>query len=56
MSKASLCLGSEEVVMVPKSVVPVSAFQPDSLLRISSALEMCRSDVDEGDSFPTFEA
>lgn len=42
--------------MAPKFVVPVSDFQPDSLLRISSAREMWRSSVDAGESFPTFVA
>lgn len=52
-SKASLCRGSSEDAMVPKSVVPVRAFQPLSLFSISSAREMCSSFVDEGESFPT---
>jgi hypothetical protein len=61
MSNASLYFGSSEElkaleVMVPKSVVPVSDFQPLSLLRISSAREMCRSLVEAGESFPGFEA
>lgn len=42
--------------MVPKFVVPVRAFQPHSLLRISSAREMWRDVVDEGESLPTFVA
>jgi hypothetical protein len=42
--------------MVPKFVVPVSAFHPLSLLRISSAREMWSDSVEEGDSFPTFVA
>lgn len=43
-------LGDE---MVEKSVVPVRAFQPDCLLRISSAREMWRSLVDDGASLST---
>lgn len=39
--------------MAPKSVVPVSDFHPLSLLRICSALEMCRRAVDAGESLPT---
>lgn len=42
--------------MVPKSVVPVRAFHPDFLLRISSAVEMCKSEVEDGESLPTLEA
>jgi len=42
--------------MVPKSVVPVSAFQPLSLFRISSAREIWSESVEEGESFPTFDA
>lgn len=41
---------------MPKFVVPVRAFQPDSLFRISSALEMWREEVEFGESFPTSEA
>jgi hypothetical protein len=41
---------------VPKFVVPVRDFQPLSLLRISSAWEMWRDSVEEGESFPTFVA
>jgi hypothetical protein len=48
--------GSEEEVMVPKLVVPVRDFQPDSLLRMVSALEMWREDVEDGERAPTFEA
>jgi hypothetical protein len=40
-------------VMARKSVVPVSAFQPACLLRISSAREMWRSFVEAGESLPT---
>ena len=39
-SKASWAAGSEDEAMVPKLVVPASAFQPDSVLRISSARDM----------------
>lgn len=46
----------EEEVMVPKSVVPVRDFQPDSLLRISSAREMWREEVELGESLPTLVA
>jgi hypothetical protein len=56
MSKASFILGSEDAAMVPKFVVPVMDFQPDSLLRISSAREMCREEVEDGESFPTLVA
>lgn len=42
--------------MIPKLVVPARDFQPDSLLRISSAREMCRESVEEGESFPTLAA
>lgn len=45
--------GSKAAVMVPKLVVPVRAFQPDCLLRISSAREMWRSFVEAGESLPT---
>lgn len=41
---------------MPKFVVPVRDFQPLSLLRISSAREMWRDSVEEGESFPTFVA
>lgn len=44
---------SRAAVMVPKLVVPVKAFQPDSLLRISSAREMWSSFVEAGESLPT---
>ena len=37
ISKANLQLGSEDAEIWPKSVVPARAFQPDFLLRISSA-------------------
>ena len=37
ISKASLHAGSSEEEILPKSVVPVRAFQPDFLFRISSA-------------------
>jgi hypothetical protein len=53
MSKASLCAGSSDWEILPKSVVPVRAFQPLSLLRISSAREMWRSAVEAGESLPT---
>lgn len=56
MSNASFILGSEDEAMVPKSVVPVRARQPEFLLRISSAAEMCSELVEEGESFPTSEA
>ncbi len=42
--------------MVPKFVVPVRAFQPEDLLRIVSALEMCREEVEDGERAPTLEA
>jgi hypothetical protein len=42
--------------MAPKSVVPVSDFQPECLLRISSAREMCSEEVEDGESAPTSEA
>jgi hypothetical protein len=42
--------------MVPKLVVPVRAFHPEDLLRIISALEMCREEVLEGERAPTLEA
>lgn len=42
--------------MVPKLVVPVRDFQPADLLRIVSALEMCREEVLEGERAPTLEA
>jgi hypothetical protein len=42
--------------MVPKFVVPVRAFHPLSLFRISSARDMCRDSVDDGESLPTFVA
>lgn len=42
--------------MVPKFVVPVRDFQPDCLLRISSAREMCKEEVEEGESLPTLVA
>jgi len=56
MSNASFILGSEDEAMAPKFVVSVRDFQPHSLLRISSAREMWRSSVDEGESFPTLVA
>jgi hypothetical protein len=58
MSNASFIFGSveEEAAMVPKSVVPVRADQPDDLLRISSALEMWSDCVEEGERAPTLEA
>lgn len=43
-------------VMLPKSVVPVRDFQPEDLFRISSALVMCRSEVELGDRLPVLEA
>lgn len=52
MSKARRCFGSDDDDMVPKSVVPVRAFHPLSLLRISSALEMCRCEVEAVESLP----
>lgn len=39
--------------MTPKLVVPVRDFQPLSLLRISSAVEMWSFSVDAGESLPT---
>ena len=51
--KSVLDVGSKAAAMVPKLVVPVRAFQPDSLLRISSAREMCSSLVEAGESLPT---
>ena len=53
-SNASFFSGEEEeeATMSPKSVVPVSAFHPASLLRISSAREMWRSLVDEDERRP----
>lgn len=56
MSKASFISGEEDEAIMPKLVVPVRAFQPDNLLRIFSALEMCREDVLEGERAPTLEA
>jgi hypothetical protein len=56
MSKASFMAGSVEEAMMPKFVVPVRDFHPDCLLRISSAREICREEVEEGESFPTFVA
>lgn len=51
MSRASLWEdGASSLAISAKSVVPVRAFQPDFLLRISSAVEMCRSFVLEGES------
>lgn len=41
---------------MPKFVVPVSDFHPDSLFNISSAREMWSDSVELGDSFPTFVA
>lgn len=43
-------------VMSPKLVVPVRDFQPDSLFRISSARDMWREVVEEGESLPTLVA
>lgn len=43
----------DDDAMAAKSAVPASAFQPLCLLRISSAREMCRSRVEEGESLPT---
>ncbi len=37
MSNASVQFGSDEEEILPKSVVPVRAFQPDFLFKISSA-------------------
>ena len=45
MSKASLHSGSEDADILPKSVVPVSAFQPDFLFNISSAYTLISSEV-----------
>jgi hypothetical protein len=42
--------------MAPKFVVPVSAFHPEDLFRIVSALEMCSEEVLEGERAPTLEA
>jgi hypothetical protein len=56
MSNASFISGSEEEAMLPKFVVPVRAFHPLSLLRISSARHMWRDSVEEGESLPTFVA
>jgi hypothetical protein len=53
ISKASRWAGSLELAMTPKLVVPVRAFHPLSLFRISSAREMCRCWVDDGESLPT---
>ena len=46
-------MSAEEEEMAEKSVVPVRARQPDCLLRISSALEMCSLEVEFGESLPT---
>jgi hypothetical protein len=46
-------LASEEEAIVAKSVVPVRAFHPECLFRISSALEMWSVDVELGESLPT---
>jgi hypothetical protein len=56
ISNASFLLGSSEDAMSPKLVVPVKDFHPDSLLSISSAREICRDAVEDGESFPTFVA
>lgn len=40
MSNASLHCGSDEEEILPKSVVPVRAFQPDFLFKISSAFDV----------------
>jgi hypothetical protein len=56
MSKASFISGEEDEAMMPKLVVPVRAFHPEDLLRIVSALEMCREEVLAGESAPTLEA
>lgn len=56
MSNANFISGASEDAMVPKFVVPVRAFQPEDLLRMVSALEMCREEVEEGERAPTLEA
>ena len=40
MSNASLHCGSDDEEILPKSVVPVRAFQPDFLFKISSACDL----------------
>jgi hypothetical protein len=53
---AGSLLAAAPSAMAAKLVVPVRAFQPASLLRISSAREMCSSLVEAGESLPTSEA